>query len=69
MGFHPAWKYREVHEVVFRNGSVVQEADRSKEIAEFRRELGDHPLEPGSGAKRAEIKRWIEQCFSQEYRW
>ena len=40
MGFHPAWKYREVHELVFRDGMLVQESDRSPQIAEFRRELG-----------------------------
>jgi hypothetical protein len=69
MGFHPAWKYREVHELVFRDGELVQQTDRSEQIAEFRQELGDTPLEPGRGAKRSDIKRWIEQCFSQEYRW
>jgi hypothetical protein len=69
MGFHPAWKYREVHELVFRDGELVQEADRSEQIAEFRRELRDRPLEPGRGARRADVKRWIERCFSQEYRW
>lgn len=69
MGFHPAWKYREVHELVFHDGRLVQEADRSPQMAEFRRELGDRPLEPGFEAKRADIARWIEKCFSQEYRW
>src|SRR5262249_17791255 len=69
MGFHPAWKYREVHELVFRDGDLVQEADRSEQIAESRQELRDRPLEPVRGARRADIKRWIERCFSQEYRW
>src|SRR5262245_43548610 len=36
MGFHPAWKFREVHELVFDRGLVVKEADRSAELAEFR---------------------------------
>ena len=36
MGFHPAWKYREVHELVFLDGDLVLEADRSEQIAEFR---------------------------------
>jgi hypothetical protein len=69
MGFHPAWKYREVHELVFQGGELVQETDRSEQVAEFRREIADRPLEPGNGAERAEIQRWIEKCFSQEYRW
>jgi hypothetical protein len=29
MGFHPAWKFREVHELLFERGKVVKEADRS----------------------------------------
>ncbi len=69
MGFHPAWKYREVHELVFRDGELVQEADRSEQTIEFRRELGYRPLEPGFGARPADVKRWIERCFRQEYRW
>jgi hypothetical protein len=69
MGFHPAWKYREVHELLFENGQLIREGDRSKEIAEFRREVANCPVEPGLGAKRSEDERWIQQCFSQEYRW
>jgi hypothetical protein len=67
MGFHPAWKYREVHELVFLDGDLVLEADRSEQIAEFRQEIRDRPLEPGSGSEREDIRRWIERCFSQEY--
>ena len=69
MRFHPAWKYREVHELVFREGELVQEADRSEQMAEFRRKLSDRPLEPAADADQTEIKRWIEQCFSQKYGW
>ena len=69
MGFHPAWKYREVHELVFREGELGQQTDRSEEIAEFRREIANRPLEPGHGARGPEIARWVEKCFTQEYRW
>lgn len=69
MGFHPAWKYREVHELVFRDGALVQESDRSTQMAEFRGELGDRPLEPGIGSNLADITRRIGKCFSQEYEW
>jgi hypothetical protein len=69
MGFHPAWKYREVHELIFESGALKRETDRSAEIAEFRREVADRPKEPGPGATRQEIERWIKRCFSQEYRW
>src|SRR5262249_28106356 len=39
MGFHPAWKYREVHELVFENGTLIQQADRSDEMAELRHRI------------------------------
>src|SRR5262249_3542385 len=69
IGFNPAWKDREVHELVFRDGALVQETGRCAQIAELRQEIADRPLEPGYEAKRPEILRWIEKCFSQEYRW
>jgi hypothetical protein len=69
MGFHPAWKYHEVHELLFREGELVRQTDRSEQIAELRREIAHRPLQPGQGATRPEIERWIERCFSQEYRW
>jgi hypothetical protein len=36
MGFHPAWKYREVIELVFERGRLVREIDRSERMAEIR---------------------------------
>ena len=69
MGFHPVWKYREVHEVIFSNGDLLHGSDRSEEIAGFRDRMVNRPLKPGLGASPLEIKTWIEQCFTQEYRW
>lgn len=69
MGFHPAWKYREVHELIFHEGELVQQTDRSEQIAELRQEIANRPLEPEYEARRSEIERWVEKCFSQEYRW
>jgi hypothetical protein len=69
MGFHPAWKYRDVHELVFENGKLVRATDRSEEIAAFRREIAGRPLEPGLGARKEEIEKWVKKCFSQDYRW
>lgn len=69
MGFHPAWKFREVHEIVLRDGHVVSASDRSADMAEVRRGMLDRKLEPGAGASPAEIQRWIKECFNQEYDW
>jgi hypothetical protein len=69
MGFHPAWKFRGVHEVLFEKGKVVKETDRSAEIAEFREMISSGQLEPTAADNREEIKNWVEQCFSLKYRW
>jgi hypothetical protein len=69
MGFHPAWKFREVHELIFERGRVVKAADRSVEMAGFRETLADRPLEPSDPENREEIERWVERCFSLKYRW
>jgi hypothetical protein len=69
MGFHPAYKFREVHELVFEAGRVVKEADRSAEMAEFREMIAGRPLRPGDPGDYEAILRWIRQCFSLEYNW
>jgi hypothetical protein len=69
MGFHPAWKYREVHELIFDAGRVVKEADRSAEMAEFREMVGGRRLGPSDPEDREGVERWIRQCFSRDYKW
>jgi hypothetical protein len=69
MGFHPAYKFRQVHELVFEAGRVVKEADRSAEMAEFRDMLAGRPLQPGDPEDREAIERWVRRCFSLEYKW
>jgi hypothetical protein len=69
MGFHPAWKYREVHELIFDKGRVVKEADRSAEMAEFRGMVSGLPLDPKDADRSEEIVRWVQQCFSLDYKW
>jgi hypothetical protein len=69
MGFHPAWKYRTVHELIFRDGKLREAFDRSEEIAEFRNEITNRPMRPKAGADYGEIVQWIRQCFSQHYKW
>jgi hypothetical protein len=68
MGFHPAYKFRVVHELVFDAGRLVEEHDRSAQMAEFREMLSAGSLEPGSRASKAEIEQWVGRCFSQEYK-
>jgi hypothetical protein len=35
-GFHPAWKYREVHELEFASGRLTGHRDRSAELSQVR---------------------------------
>ena len=72
MGFHPAWKYRLVHELIFESGRVAQEMDRSAEMERIRAKfhsLKSNPSEQGRGepATRDEILEWIEVCFNRGY--
>ncbi len=69
MGFHPAWKYREVHELIFNAGELVQETDRSAQVEEFRREIAHCALEPDFAEGPEAIGKWITGCFSQDYHW
>ncbi|MFO0826166.1 MAG: hypothetical protein U0792_24125 [Gemmataceae bacterium] len=68
MGFHPAYKFRVVHELVFDAGRLMEEHDRSAQMTEFREMLSARSLEPGSQASRAELEAWVKRCFSLEYK-
>jgi hypothetical protein len=68
MGFYPAYKFREVHELIFDAGLLTAEYDRSAQMAEFREMLSADSLTPGPGASRAEVEAWITRCFRLEYK-
>ncbi len=68
MGFHPAWKYRTVFELAFRDGLLIAKHDRSTAMEEQRKA---HIAE---GGKDSNIYRspeamlqWIEKCFDRRY--
>jgi hypothetical protein len=70
MGFHPAWKYQCVHEVIFSEGRITEDYDRSGEMADARSKIvEDVKLSKGKFAQpsRAEIAAWVEKCFSRDY--
>ena len=64
MGFHPAWKFRQVHELLFEQGRLLEAFDRSEAAAEVRRSLTPDDLRPGDPSK---IGEWIERTFSLRY--
>lgn len=64
MGFHPAWKYRNVREVLFEQGRLTEDFDRSDAMEGVRAQLSEKPLEPTAVG---EIEKWVEKCFSRDY--
>lgn len=67
MGFHPAWKYREVHELLFEDGKLVKENNVSERMKEFRDKLKDAE-DAGHEPERIEdIYSWVEKCFDLSY--
>lgn len=67
MGFHPAYKYRVVHELIFEAGRVVRVADQSAAMKKIRERLKGKPLKPGAGASHEELTKWIAGTFSRKY--
>jgi hypothetical protein len=41
MGFHPAWKYNTVIELIFENGKLIRESDISEAMARLRQTMQD----------------------------
>jgi hypothetical protein len=66
-GFHPAWKFREVHELLFEEGRLVREIDCSQALAQVRELLSRQPLGPDASSTKEEISAWIAKTFSLDY--
>ncbi len=70
MGFHPAWKYKTVREVIFDAGRLTEDYDRSAEMATIRAKAIEdmkHYEESAREPTRRDIEARIEKCFSREY--
>lgn len=62
LGFHPAWKYQHVHELVFEQGRLVEARDASQDMARLRTQVQGEPAAP-----RHRIEEWIADCFKRDY--
>jgi hypothetical protein len=67
MGFHPAWKYLTVHELIFDNGRLRDIQDVSRKMKEIRDEMIKQPLEPKLDVSLREHARWVNSTFSLIY--
>lgn len=67
MGFHPAWKFEKVIELIFAEGVLAAAHDRSADMEKIR----ESKAGAGGQAKRfsspVEIVGWIENCFDRRY--
>jgi hypothetical protein len=66
MGFHPAWKYKNVREVIFEKGSLTKDMERSSDMAAARAKFTDEKncfIEPSY----SHMRSLMSKCFSREY--
>lgn len=71
MGFHPAWKYRIVHELVFADGILQQAFDRSELMAELRVEVAATRKDGDDSYMHVNqvIREFMARSFDQNYGW
>ena len=67
LGMHPAWRYREVHELVFAGGELTETTDCSAQLAAIRQEFAGRRLSPDDRAACEELFRRIASCFRHPY--
>ena len=70
MGFHPAWKYTDVVELVFENGVLQRQFDRSERMAEIRQRVLESAQSGRHAGPRApeEVREFIRRSFDRTYR-
>lgn len=70
MGYQSAWKYERVRELVFENGILIKDHDRSEKMAQIRQILtrGNLRDEITGMPSGQDIHHFIEQAFDRSYR-
>jgi hypothetical protein len=66
MGFHPAWKYQHVQELVFEQGRLVETRDASSEMARLRESIKEIQ-KSDRVTTRDQIEAGIARSFSRNY--
>jgi len=67
MGFHPAWKYQTVFELIFANGVASEVQNVSQQVEELRNKMAKEALEPNSQANEQELQALIKTTFKLNY--
>ena len=67
MGFHPAWKYQTVYELIVFAGQVTEVRNVSEGLVAIREAMSRRPLRPGPDADETELLSWIASTFKLHY--
>lgn len=67
LSLHPAWNAKEVHELLFEEGRLVEAIDCSEAMDRVRERLRAKPLPTGSKTLEAEAAQWMKPCFRLDY--
>lgn len=67
MGFHPAWKFETVIELIFKNGFATEIRNVSERIAEIRNNMLKKPFNGKNLNDSESLKKWIESTFRLDY--
>lgn len=69
MGFHPAWKYKEVFEIEIDKGKVISISDLSEKMEVYRSIIKEEKekKENSNSPKKDEIEEWVKRTFDQKY--
>lgn len=65
MGFHPAYKYRRVLELIFDQGRLMEETDLSAEMEQFRIDIGGNEETPHHD-QYDEWRNWIRRRHTRD---
>ncbi|WNG46798.1 hypothetical protein F0U60_23755 [Archangium minus] len=66
-GIHPAWRFKEVHELLFEEGRLVEAFDCSVAMTRVRERMHVSTLTPGRSLSRSEIEQRLEALFRLDY--
>lgn len=69
MGFHPAWKYKKVIELIFEDGVLIKELDHSAKMAKFRKQITDSFDRTSTSEPRTflDTVSFVENAFERTY--
>ncbi len=70
MGFHPAWKYKKVIELIFEDGVLIKELDHSEKMAKFRTQITDSFDRTSTSEPRTflDTVSFVENAFDRTYK-